>query len=211
MALSKLKIINNNNKSFEIKINPESISFNRSISYTDDNTNGTSEAVRKFNRFAPQTLSFDFHLDGTGIMYDKNFKVKDTLQELEQTVLYNGEKHEPNELTVSWGDIVFQCWVQSLNYTYTLFSPEGEILRAKIAISFTNSTTREKEVKKADKKSPDLSRIITLKAGESLPYWCNRIYSDPSYCVDIAKYNNLPTFRNIKPGTQLMFPPLVRN
>jgi hypothetical protein len=64
--------------------------------------------------------------------------------------------------------------------------------------------------KQAQKQSPDMTHIITLKSGESIVGWCNEIYGDASYCLDVAHYNHLPGFRNISPGTKITFPPLNR-
>jgi hypothetical protein len=37
---------------------------------------------------------------------------------------------------------------------------------------------------------------------------CNRIYGDPAYFVDVARYNGLDAFRRLEPGARLQFPPL---
>jgi len=47
-----------------------------------------------------------------------------------------------------------------------------------------------------------------VSAGDTLPYLCYSIYGDSSYYLDIAKLNNILYFRDLIPGTQLVFPPL---
>ena len=209
--LEKLKI-STSGASFEVKINPTSFSLNKRIEYTDDQTQGSAIEVKKYRKHGPSTLSFDFILDATGIAYDKTETIDKTIDRFESTVYtYEGEKHQPNELVIVWGKFSFDCKLESLKYDYTLFSPSGEALRVKVSVSFTIFKKREDEQKEKGAKSPDLSRIITLKAGESIPLWCKEIYGDASYCVDVARHNSLQSFRNIKPGTAVMFPPLIRH
>ncbi len=212
-ALSKVTIfyLFNKNDKFEVLINPESLKFSRKVKYATDKVVGTSANVSRFDGHAPSNLNFSFVLDGTGVAYEKKESVEDTIKRLELVIYkYIGDQHQPNPLTVSWGNFFFNCRVESLDYEYTLFASNGEPLRVKVSASFSNFITREKEVKESDRKSPDLSRIITLKAGESILSWCNEIYGDASYCQEIAEYNKLDSFRNVKPGTLLMFPPLIR-
>jgi hypothetical protein len=122
----------------------------------------------------------------------------------------NGKEHNPNDLTISWGSFVFQCHLTALSYDYTLFSPEGEPLRVKVSVSFISYIPRDEAQKRANQSSPDMTHIVTLKSGESIAGWCNEIYGDASYCLDVARYNRLAGFRNIPAGTKITFPPLSR-
>ncbi|MCD7937364.1 MAG: hypothetical protein LUG98_10925 [Tannerellaceae bacterium] len=213
-GLSKLTITSlaDEDEAFELLINPESLKLSRKVKYTDDKTQGTSADVNRFEGYAPSTLSFSFILDSTGVAYDKTESIEDTIESFEGVVYeYVGDNHQPNPLKISWGNFTFNCRLQSLDYEYTLFSSTGEPLRVKVSVSFVSYVTRVEEQVASDKSSPDLSHVVTLKAGESIPLWCYRIYKDPSYCTDIARYNGLDNFRNVKPGTRLLFPPLVRN
>lgn len=211
--LVKMKIITLDKKDiFELKINPSSLSFSKSIKYNESEVGGNAKEIQKYASHGPETLNFDFILDSTGIAHTKTEKISDTIKKFEKVVYkYDGEKHEPNKLQISWGDITFDCYLQNLKYDYTLFSPSGETLRVKISTTFSNSTTREEETKEKKANSPDLSHFVTLKAGETIAFWCNEIYGDFSYCKDVAEFNGITNFRNIKPGTKLMFPKLLRH
>ena len=50
--------------------------------------------------------------------------------------------------------------------------------------------------------------ILQVVDGDTLPLLCNKIYKDSSYYIQVAKFNGLNKFRNLKPGTKLKFPPL---
>jgi len=62
--------------------------------------------------------------------------------------------------------------------------------------------------KEANNKSPDLTHLIEIKQGDTLPLICNRVYGDPSYYMEVARYNNLVNFRKLVPGTKLYLPPI---
>ena len=51
-------------------------------------------------------------------------------------------------------------------------------------------------------------RPASFPWGDTLPLLCDRIYSDPSYYPDVARFNNLSDFRRLQPGQRLHFPPL---
>lgn len=204
-------VIKGNTGTFTLKINPESLQFNKQIKYTPSQVNGNPSGTEKFDNYAPATLSFSFLLDATGVAY-KFEPISNTIAEFEKTVfLYDGNKHQPGSLTISWGKFVFKCHLNSLNYDYTLFNSSGEPLRVKVSVSFSDSIDLEEAQKKANAQSPDMTHIVVLKAGESIAGWCHRIYGDSSYCTDVARHNRLTGFRDIKPGTKVLFPPLIRN
>jgi hypothetical protein len=192
---------------FELKINPTSLKFSKKVKYNESNVLGASSGHVMYDAHAPSTLSFDFVLDSTGIAYEKKETLDRTIADFEKVAYsMNGNTHKPNDLTISWGSFVFQCHLTSLSYDYTLFSPLGEPLRVRVSVEFTSNISLEEAEKQTNKQSPDMTHIITLKSGESIAGWCNEIYGDASYCVDVAQYNHLPGFRNIPAGTKITFP-----
>jgi hypothetical protein len=208
--MTKMKIKSNGGE-FELKINPEAIKFDKQIKYQSVNLIGSAADVVKYDAHASSTLSFDFVLDSTGVAYEKKESLDKAIETFEKVAyLMDGQDHQPNILTVSWGTFVFKCYLTSLSYNYTLFSPSGEPLRVKISVSFAERFTIEEAEKMANKRSPDMTHVVTLKAGETIVAWCYKIYGDASYCADVALYNNLTGFRNMKAGTQVVFPPLQR-
>jgi len=209
--LKKMVIKGVDNSTFTLKINPESLKFSKQIKYNANSVTGASSGTEKFDKYAPTTLSFDFLLDSTGMAYPKTEAIDETIAAFEKVVfLYSGNKHQPNDLTISWGTFVFNCHLNSLNYDYTLFAPSGEPLRVKVSVSFSDNINLEEAETKAQKSSPDMTHIVVLKAGESIAGWCYRIYGDSSYCTDVARHNRLTGFRDAKPGTKVVFPSLVR-
>ena len=68
--------------------------------------------------------------------------------------------------------------------------------------------SQEEESLRANRKSADLTHVVEVRAGDTLPLLCYRIYRDSHYYTQVARLNNITDFRDIKPGTKLFFPPL---
>ena len=89
-----------------------------------------------------------------------------------------------------------------------MFKPSGEPLRARVQLGFIGFMSKEEEALRANRSSPDMSHLIEVKAGDTLPTLCYRVYKDSSYYLEVARVNNMTDFRDIKPGSKLLFPPL---
>lgn len=215
MELQKLQIIgyvNSNYTStdssrlFSAQINPEQVKINKQITYEEDNTLGKEKKVARYRHHDPADLSFDFFLDDTGVVPGKKKNMKTLIGELENALYKtNAESHEPGYAKIVWGILIFHGRMKSLSYDYTLFAPNGTPLRAKVSLALIGHFDKDVTVKN----SPDVSRSVTLKSGDRLVAFCQEIYNDASYCSDIAKQNKLQQFRNIKPGTKIIFPSLI--
>ncbi len=201
-------------KAFEVMLNPSAYSHNLSINYNKKKTLGQSGNESKFNAVEPEKVSFDMVIDGTGVVNLPipgigSPDVKTQVQQLQDIVYtYDGSKHEPNHVRLLWGSLIFFGRMESMSLDYTLFKPSGEPLRAKVKLSFVGAMSKEEESLKANRSSPDLTHVVEVKAGDTLPLLCYRIYNDSAYYLDVARINHLVNFRNLKPGTKLHFPPL---
>lgn len=215
MHLEKLEIIGFVNSTYTVtdlkrqfiaQINPASVKVEKAIAYESDKTQGKEKKAVRYRHHDPATLSFEFFLDNTGVIPAPK-KIKDLIDELENTLYKtNAESHEPGYAKVVWGSLIFQGRIKTLTYDYTLFSSNGMPLRVKVSLSFIGHFDKDTTVKN----SPDVSRTITFKAGDTIAAYCNEIYNDASYCVDVARFNALQSFRNIEPGTKILFPSLAK-
>lgn len=214
--LVKLKIVGYENPSysenkksgeFVTQVNPATLKLKKRLNYSKD---GEAQGVankRKFKSQGLDTLSFDILMDDTGIIPNKAGKIKERVSQLEQSIYrINSESHEPSYTKVVWGTFIFRGRVESLNYDYSLFSPDGFPLRVKVSFSFEGHFDKDT----TQMNSPDLSRVITFREGDTIARYCDEIYGDASFCHEIAEYNKLSEFRKIEPGTKIHFPPLAR-
>lgn len=214
---SKIEPKSGDENTFEATINPESYSHNFSLKYTGtmgqgDGPIGTSAAVPKYSMADPEKLSFSIVVDGTGVVPDAAGQtVADQIDQLRTVVYdYDGEEHEPTAVKIVWGEGLKEFFgrLTDMSVDYTLFHNDGTALRAKIKLNFIEARTAAQEALEAKRQSPDLTHVVRVQSGDTLPLLCFRIYKDASKYLDIAAFNDLDNFRELEPNTLLRFPPM---
>lgn len=199
---------------FAVWINPASYTHKRGIRYNDRQAQGSAGPSPEFNRIATETISLELMFDATGaipppqgVVYGNG--VVDGIADFSTlTATMNGDIHSPNYLILAWAQLQFQCVLTSMTIGYALFRPDGTPLRAKISAEFESFSSEAQLARVANKQSPDMTHLVTVVAGDTLPLLCHRIYGDSGYYLKVAEVNGLIDFRRLRPGTQLMFPPL---
>ncbi len=198
---------------FEALVNPNSVKWNINLNYTANEASGKDSHKQKFDRTDPEKLTFSLILDGTGAILNRQGEVivvQDEIAKLKTVILeYKKEKHEPNDVEIVWGELEFECILKSLDIDYTMFDQAGKVLRAKVNCSF-EGTTPVKEQASTDRKSPDLSHLREVLEGDTLPLMCQRVYGDSRYYLEVARINNIVNFRQLEPGTEILFPPVKK-
>lgn len=225
MALEKMTFTAYEDSNFKKKygntltvwINPASYTRTQCINLNNTIEQGDSGASPNFASIGNEEISFDLTFDATGVIPSPIAGETATpadgivgpLTAFRRLVFkYNGDIHRPNFVMISWAQLQFQGILKSLSVTYTLFMPNGTPLRAKAAVVFNDFTDRIRLEKEAGKNSPDMSHLVTVKAGDTLPQLCHRIYGSSLLYLQIAEINDLINFRRLEPGTQLVFPPI---
>lgn len=202
---------------FELPVNPESYSQNFKIDYEVSKAQGSQGVDEKYTYTNPEELKLEFILDGTGTVegYSEKLKGKPVSQQID--ILLNttykmiGETHKPPFLKVIHGEnLVFYCLLTNLDINYTLFHPSGEPLRAKCSATFLNYIEQERRVLEEDKRSPDLTHVRQVKAGDTLPLMTHEIYGDGAFYMQVARENGLTSFRNLATGQDIIFPPIEK-
>ena len=202
---------------FTVWINPATYTRTSRIDYANRQAPGSNGGSPEFNKIGQESISFELILDATGVIAppipgtppptDGVAGLVATFTALTATV--NGAIHRPNYLKLSWAQLQFQCVLSQLSVTYTLFKPDGTPLRAKLAVTFLSFKSEAQLAREANLQSPDMTHLVTVLAGDTLPALCHRIYGNSGYYLKVARFNRLPGFRQLRPGTQLVFPPLT--
>ena len=197
---------------YSFMINPESIKIQKSIDYSEEQAPATSSASQKYKSTPSDRLNFDIVIDCTGIVDSKRTDMEAEINALQLIVYtYNGTIHRPNFVKIQWGqNAVFSGVLNSFDISYTLFRPNGNPLRAKISLAFTQYLSPKTVTKLDAPESPDLSHIVTIVEGVTLPQMCLQTWNDDSYYIQVAKYNGLNKFRNLNAGDKLIFPPIIQ-
>lgn len=213
---------------FEVLINPESYSQEYKFKYAESGQgHGTSSKQLKYESTEPLEMSFEFLFDGTGII-DGEWRTKkgkppvvngvpkdsivESIQEFKRVLVeFKGDSHEPRHLKLVWGDkSIFKGRATEISINYKLFKPDGTPIRAVAKIKLKSSEEDTKRALREDKKSADLTHVRKVKAGDTLPLLCAKIYGDPQYYLQVAEVNSLGNFRVLQPGTELVFPPIAK-
>jgi hypothetical protein len=192
-------------------VNPATINYRVNIRYNMPERAGANTQPVQFNFTEPERISFALDIDGTGVIGNTKIDVDVEINKFKEVTLdYDGEIHEPPEVTVSWGSLILKSKLESLDVNYSLFSPNGRPLRAKLNISFVGSMDEKEASKRRSNSSPDLSHVRIVQAGDTLPLMCYKIYGDSAMYLEVARMNNLVDFRHLKPGTEILFPPIKK-
>ena len=198
---------------YVLMINPDNIKLQKAIDYNEQQAPATSSTSQKFKSIPSDKLTFDTVIDCTGIVDAKRTDMSKEIKALETIIYtYNGKIHRPNFVKVQWGEnITFNGVLNSIDISYTLFRPDGSPLRAKIALVFSQYISPSTETKIISPKSPDLTHIVSVVEGMSLPQLCLQTWDDDSLYIEVAKFNNLNKFRNLGGVNKLLFPPVIQS
>lgn len=199
---------------FNIQVNPENYKKRVAINYADMQAPGTSLRANKYTKTQRQELTFDFLLDSTGVLGNSPTDTKNVEARIKLfknlTLDYNGKTHSPRYLILIWGDLLFKCQLKDIDVEYKMFSSAGEAMRAVIKATFIEFVDEKKRQAIENKSSPDLTHRRTVKEGDTLPLMSERIYGDPKHYIQVARTNRIMNFRNLEPGTEIIFPPIEK-
>ncbi|PPK88073.1 hypothetical protein CLV84_1036 [Neolewinella xylanilytica] len=158
----------------------------------------------------PESFALDIWFDGTGVIPGPD--VPTQIEKLRKYVLlYNGDIHSINFVKLEWGGasgLLFKGQLTDLSIDYQLFDRSGKPLRARATATFTQYIDAATRSSLRRKNSPDLSHIRIAKAGDTLPLMCNRIYGKPDFYIQVARVNGLRNVMALRPGQEILFPPL---
>jgi len=212
---------------YQVQINPASVvcSFGKNEGSEEEPASADGGAIpQKSPAYFKETISFQFTLDLTGahpetpdggtygtIPSASNFSsgLDASIKKLKNvTIVPLRATHAPPFVLLVWGDITLKGIVTAFDINYTYFNTQGKAIRA--AINLTIEEFINREVEESKYQSPDITRIPTIKAGDTLPALCREFYGDARYYAQIASRNDLPSFRRLRMGTRLVFPPLEK-
>ncbi|MCP4666062.1 MAG: hypothetical protein GY849_06820 [Deltaproteobacteria bacterium] len=211
---------------FVAMFNPDSYEAGYGLTYEKAKAIGCSGSEgTKWTGSVSDEITITLLLDNTGVadyglggfagaavvgQFLKKNKIKNKVDAfLNLTQRINDNTHTPNFLTLKWGDhLKFDCRLKKVDIKYTLFDRSGDPLRAEMTAAFIADKDYETVNKLLNLKSPDVTHVRTIKAGDTLALKANEIYKDPSYYIKIAQANKLNNLRELQVGQSLIFPPI---
>lgn len=196
---------------YVVMLNPESLKWGRSIEYNDEQPIDSSAPSQKYKQTKGEKLSFDITIDCSGVVDSSRVDLPTEMTNLSSVVYdYNGKIHRPNFVAIYWGKgLSFQGILTSFDTSFTYFRPDGTALRAKVSLAFTSYIDTKLRAKEDGDESPDITHLVNIVEGDTLPQISQNIFNSPDYYIQLARFNGLNKFRQLKPGTQLIVPPLL--
>ncbi len=202
-SLTKLKI----GKTYSVFLNPNQISHCIRINYIQQDSLTLRNSVKKITPTStkPESLSFSLTLDGTGATGSIT-NVSEEISNL-MVVAYHPlvkPDDKQTEIEIKWGSTInFMGYLESFEVVYTLFKPNGEPLRAIVALLFIGKSILTKVEGALDRTDLKEVEVDSVKTIVNL---CKTVYNTPVVYIALAKANKLTTVRKLKSGTKLFFP-----
>lgn len=193
--------------SISVPINPDSYKRTKDVGQSENKEQGKQDTTVHFSKYEKENLSFTVVFDATGAIPFTNINTVVENVALLESVVYkcNNKIHQPSFVRITWGKLFFVGQLSNYSLNYTLFSSEGIPLRVKIDMTFCRSISNEVSVRlQEDGSVKDVK--VEFKEGDKMTKQCYNQYGDELAADQVARENDLDGFRNIEPGTSVVFP-----
>jgi hypothetical protein len=199
--------------------NPYEYTLTKSNNFAEvDSANGTNTPMANLTMAGPQTLTLELVFD-TYSSGDDVSLITDQLWELmrvsesarpDKRPSGNQDRREAPLVAFSWGVFFFVSYITNMTQKFTLFTPKGIPVRAKVSITFTQYTDikdRLDQLKQIPTSAAGIvNRIHKVVAGDRLDLIAQEAYRDPAKWRQIAKFNGIVDPSNIRPGQSIAIP-----
>jgi hypothetical protein len=210
-------------KRMTVQFNPTELNFSKSAQFAEIAIPGLDQPVLQFTRGGTETVSIELFFDTTDEgMNDSVMSVTDKVTDFYNLVKQDPDTHAAPRCCFYWGappfdedqgknpvsyaPYYFNCVVESIDRKFTVFSPEGIPLRARVTVKLREYKTVEQMVSQLN--SADRTKARVLKRRERLDQISAGEYDTPAEWRRIAEANDLDDPRRVPPGTVLKLPPM---
>lgn len=197
--------VNPKDRVIEFRFNPTEYQLQKANNFAEIAIPGLETPPIQFVRGNSEKLTVELLADTSDTLKDVRVEYVNKLRGL---LNIRSESHAPPIVSFVWSTNEFRGVVESLNVTYTLFTPQGTPLRAKLSLTLKEYRPVEIQLKERPKTSPDLEKTWVVTRGETLSSIAAAVYRDPSAWRDIARANEIKDPRRLAPGLVLTLPRL---
>ena len=198
--------------------NPAELKIVKSNSFIEQEMPGLESPIVQFKggnaRTVTMDLFFDTYEEGIDVRiftdritgWDAGGMFSSIPNVLRGLMDIDSEMHAPPICLFVWGAFIFQCVIDSVTKTFTMFSPLGFPLRATLNVTLKECREVEVKVQEMDKKSSDLTKSRIVESGDGLWSIAAKQYGNPADWRLIADANNIDNPRLLEPGMELVIP-----
>jgi contractile injection system tube protein/LysM domain-containing protein len=212
MSLEKLQkavivaydINGNVKKEIKVLFNPEQYSLERSNQFANQPIPGQQSPVIQFVRGEAEGLSLDLFFDT--YTYYNGEDVRKYTDEISNLLDIDPDIHAPPICSFRWGGPPFDGIIERVSKRFTMFKEDGVPVRATVSVSFKKFPGPKEQ--KMSKSSPDRTKRRLVKQGDTLWLLAAREYGNPAKWRAIADANKIENPRILKPGMEIIIPPL---
>ena len=213
MSLEKLKIRVEGGSTISALFNPNKLVFSKRVSWGNQKAAQCDVPQLHFNNGEGRTLSIDLIFD----TYDNPGSTKQDVRQytnlLLDIALVKAGKHRPPVCNLSWGQMgsFFQCVLESLEQSFTMFTEGGIPVRASCRCSFREWVEKGEGQKQQRTTSSDVAKSRIVKKGETLSSIAAEELGDPGLWRHLADGNAIDDPLDLAPGRELLIPTLTHS
>ena len=200
-------------RSFTVQFNPTEYSLTKAAKIKETNVKGLDSPILQFVHGLNEKLTLDLFFDTTreGGTGSGARDVRELVRPVYQLVKMQPKTHRPPKIRFHWGSLSFQAITDTVTRKFTLFNPDGLPLRATVSVVFREHKSAAEQQRELNLQSVDHTRAYQVRRGDTLESIAAVHYGNPGEWRRIADANSrqLPLVRRLRPGTQLVIPPVL--
>src|SRR5436305_1822668 len=147
--------VDDKDRVIEFRFNPTEYQLQKANNFAEIAIPGLESPPIQFVRGSNEKLTVELLADTSDTLEDVRVKYVNKLRGL---LNIRGESHAPPIVNFVWTKNEFRGVIESLNVTYTLFTPEGTPLRAKLSLTLKEYRPVEIQLKEPPRTSPDVEK-----------------------------------------------------
>jgi hypothetical protein len=217
MGFKKLTITPEKGAAIEALFNPERYTLSKGVQIAEIAVPGLDSPVLQFVRGQNEKVTLELFFDTTEHgMVDGVVDVRTETGKVYGLLKIDSETHAPPRCKLTWGDggqlfsygssLEPRCLLESVSEEFTLFSPTGVPLRARLNVTFREYKTIEEQLAERPRHSADRDKVFVVRRGQTISHVAWLTYGDPAQWRPIAVANKLDNPRRLAPGTRLRIP-----
>lgn len=193
-------------KEIPFTFNPTEYSVSTSLTYGKQSLPGLTTPVTQFVSGDAETLTMELLFDTYEDRADVRKEYTDTIDLLLQV---DGSLHAPPLCQVVWGTaLAFTAVLESAEKTFTMFTPEGVPVRARVNVTFSKYDRPGNQAPASPPESADKTKVWSVTEGDTLWGIAAEEYGDPRQWRVIAEANEIENPRTLRAGRDVVLPPL---